>query len=122
MVQIKKITEGSAFKWGKGNTNQVFGPQTGAKHLTLNYATFKPGQAFPQHIHENSEDIIVVLKGRGVIRLGHEELPIEEGDAIYIPAGQVHGTVAAEDSPLVVISSQAPQDKQLYTGEKEVMG
>jgi quercetin dioxygenase-like cupin family protein len=117
-MQIRKMTDGRAFRMGKGDTRNVFGPHNGAKRLTFNYAKFEPGVAFTQHIHDHSEDLILVLEGGGVIRLDDREFPIETGDVILVSEGESHGTVAGADG-LTVVSVQAPPDPKLYDGSKD---
>ena len=112
-MKIVKMTEGEPFDMGAGDTRRVIGPHTGAKHLTFNYARFGPGQAFAQHIHEGSEDLILVLEGDGVIRLDDQEFPIEAGDVIHVSVGEYHGTVAGPNG-MVAVSVQAPIDHALY--------
>ena len=111
-MKIYKLKEGKRFDMGKGYTLRVFPPGEGAKNLTLNYSEFEPGQVFNQHIHKKSEDIIVVLKGKGWIRVEGVDYPIEEGDVIYIPPGELHGTIA--DTAMIMFSCQAPPDLDLY--------
>ncbi len=117
-MMIRKLTEGDVFDMGAGDTRRVVHPGMGAKQLTLNYAVFEPGQAFAQHVHTlPTEDVIVVLKGRGVIRVEGEDHPIEEGDAIWVEAGVQHGTINTGDGEMVLVSCQAPPDAALYSGE-----
>lgn len=117
-MRICKLTEGKPFQMGPGDTRNVIGPHTGAERLTLNYAVFPPGAAFTQHVHDESEDVIVILKGKGVIRLGDEEFPIEEGDVIHVMPGEFHGTVNGPEGEMIALSCQAPPDAKLYTGER----
>jgi quercetin dioxygenase-like cupin family protein len=115
---IRKMTEGKAFRMGKGDTRNVFGPGNGSKRLTFNFAKFEAGVAFTQHVHDHSEDLILVLKGGGVIRLDDQEFPIEPGDVILVAEGEFHGTVAGPDG-LTVVSVQAPPDPKLYDGSRD---
>jgi quercetin dioxygenase-like cupin family protein len=114
-MQIFKMTEGKSFDMGKGDTRCIIGPHTGAKHITFNYARFKPNQAFTQHIHKYSEDVIIILKGDGVIKLDDNEFPIKEGDVVYVAEGDFHGTIAGPDG-MIACSCQAPIDQELYRG------
>jgi quercetin dioxygenase-like cupin family protein len=114
-MQIFKMTEGKSFDMGKGDTRCIIGPHTGSKYITFNYAVFEPHQAFTQHIHKNSEDVIIVLDGDGVIRLDDDEFPIEKGDVVYVAEGEYHGTVAGPNG-LTACSCQAPIDYELYEG------
>ena len=78
---------------GKGKNWRVVHPDMGSKQLTLNHGVHAPGQEFTQHYHDASEDAIVVLEGGGAIRQGEVYTPIAAGDVIFVPAGEVHGTV-----------------------------
>ena len=118
---IRKMTDGDPFSMGKGDTRNVFGPGNGSEHLTFNYARFEPGVAFTQHIHEHSEDLILVLEGGGVIRLDDQEFPIEAGDVILVSEGEFHGTVAGPKG-MVAVSVQAPPDVGLFDGSKDSPG
>jgi quercetin dioxygenase-like cupin family protein len=116
-MQIRKMTEGRKFSMGTGDTRNVYGPHNGARRLTFNYARFEPGVAFAQHIHEHSEDLILVLEGSGAIRLDDQEFPIEAGDVILVSEGEFHGTVAGPNG-LTCVSVQAPPDPKLYDGSR----
>lgn len=114
-MKIFKLKEGKRFTMGKGDARRILSPEEGVKNLTLNYAEFQPGQEFVQHIHKYSEDVIVILKGRGKIKVEGKDYPIEEGDVIYIPPGEKHGTIAGNE-PMIAFSCQAPPDPDLYRG------
>jgi mannose-6-phosphate isomerase-like protein (cupin superfamily) len=111
-----RLKEGKPFEMGTRNTRRIIYPAMGAKNLTLNYAVHQPGEEFKQHIHKSSEDVIVVLEGNGIVKLGStgDDVPIQAGDVIYIPPSEQHGTVNTGDVPLVMISCQAPPDPTLY--------
>lgn len=114
-MKIVKMNEGIPFDMGLGDTRRVIGPHTGAKHITFNYAKFKPGVAFKQHIHEKSEDLILVLDGDGVIMCDGKPYPIKKWDVIHISPGEYHGTIAGPRG-LLCVSCQAPIDHKLYKG------
>jgi len=118
MAKILKLREGRKFRMGDGETTKVVYPEMGAKNITLNYITFGPGQEFPQHEHGESEDVFVILEGSGVLKQGEMELRIEAGDVVYVPAGEIHGTIAGPNG-MVCISCQAPPDTKLYSGERD---
>ncbi len=118
-VKVLKISEGQYFKMGTGENWRVVYPEMGAKNVTLNYAVHAPGSVFTPHVHEESEDVIVVLEGSGQIRSGDRLLPFQAGDVLYVPAGVFHGTTNTGDEPVVMFSCQAPPDPDLYTGEKD---
>ena len=93
-MKIFKLKEGKWFEMGKAYSKRVLFPEEGVKNLALNYGEHEPGWEFVQHVHEHSENIIVVFKRRGKIKVEGKEYPIEEDDVIYIPPGERYGTIA----------------------------
>ena len=61
-------------------------------------------------LHDESEDMIMVLEGGGAVRQGDVYTPIEAGDGIFVPVGEVHGTVNDTGAPARLISFQSPPD------------
>ena len=63
--------------------------------------------------------MIVVLEGSGVLRQGDTYTPIESGEGIFVPVGEVHGTVNDSGPPARLISFQSPPDPALYAGKRD---
>ena len=118
-MQILNLESGTSFQMGKGKNWRVVHPDMGATQITLNHGQHAPGQEFTQHLHDESEDMIVVLEGGGHIRQGAVYTPITAGDGIFVPAREVHGTVNTTDQPARLISFQSPPDMALYRGERD---
>lgn len=116
---LKPKRDGMRFTMGDGVNWKVIYPEMGGEHITLNYVEHAPGVTFTPHVHEVSEDVIIVLSGRGTIVSNDEVVPFEAGDVLYVPAGVYHGTTNTGDKPLIMFSCQAPPDAALYTGEKD---
>ena len=108
--------DGKAFRMGNTESKVLISPETGSRHVTFNYIRYESGAEFPQHIHDESEDVFFVLEGSGWFKTGEKLTPIAPGDVVFIPPGEMHGTVAGPDG-MLVISCQGPPDQQLYTGE-----
>ena len=106
-------------KMGNSQSMKILYPDMGSKRITLNYGEHPPGAEFRQHVHEESEDVIICISGSGVIRSGETRVPFGAGDIVYVPAGVVHGTINTGGEPLVMFSCQAPPDLRLYSGEKD---
>ncbi len=65
---------------------------------------YEPGQVTPFHVHPNDDEVIFCLEGRGAITFDdRDDVPIERGSLINLPAGLPHGIAAAADSRMVVI-------------------
>lgn len=73
--------------------------QDNSNYLEIRYFELEPGACsnFEQH---NYEHAVLVLRGRGTLRLGREVRPIQFGDAIFVEADEVHQFRAAPDEPL----------------------
>ena len=55
-----------------------------------------------QSPHEDDE-VYVVLEGRGVLTVEGEQIPVEEGKAVFVPAGAEHRFTGYEGLSLLVI-------------------
>jgi quercetin dioxygenase-like cupin family protein len=119
MAQILNVhRDGKAFPMGTTHARVLVSPEMGSRHVTFNYIRYEPGAEFPQHLHDHSEDVFLVLEGSGWFKEGTKMTPIAPGDVVFIPAGEIHGTVAGPEGMLVV-SCQGPPDRKLYTGERD---
>lgn len=104
---------------GKVDSRRILYPDMGARRLTLNWAVSEPGHEFPQHIHDASDDTFLVLQGQVDVRQGKSRLPLLAGQAAFIPALQLHGTITTGSGTAILISFQCPPDWALYTGERD---
>jgi quercetin dioxygenase-like cupin family protein len=57
----------------------------------VDYMTIPPGTQFGVHVHDGSEELYVILKGRGVALLDGEEHPVGPGDLLMLRNGGAHG-------------------------------
>jgi uncharacterized cupin superfamily protein len=90
--------------------------RVGAQKLGYNLTVLAPGKrAFPFHSHRVNEEMVLVLEGEGVVRLGAEEHRIRRGDVIAHPPGgpetahQIINTSSAELKYLAVSTKQYPE-------------
>ena len=83
VVQIN-APEGSAF----GGSRQRVGAAVGAQKLGYSFFSVPPGKAaFPYHTHTTNEEMIYVVEGLGVLRLGKEEIEVSAGTIVACPPG-----------------------------------
>ena len=82
-VQIN-APEGSAF----GGSRQRVGAAIGAQKLGYSFFSVPPGKsAFPYHTHTTNEEMIYVVEGRGILRLGKDEIEVTAGTVVACPPG-----------------------------------
>lgn len=90
-------------------------PGTAAGHLGASYDVIAPGKrACPYHYHHAQEEMFVILKGQGTLRVAGELIPVREGDVICIPPGEdlPHQLIntSQEDLAYLSISTQESPD------------
>lgn len=113
-----RFSEAKQFRMGTVVARRIVHPELGAKRLTLNHAISQPGNEFSQHVHDGCDDTILVLEGEADLRQGDTKRRMTAGQAAFVPAGQIHGTITT-GTGAVMISFQTPPDMVLYTGERD---
>lgn len=80
---------------GTDVTRQVLAPDS--KEFNVNIVNFGKGVRNKFHAHD-SEQILIVTAGRGIVATEKEERVVTEGEVIHIPAGEKHWHGATNDS------------------------
>ena len=114
-VRVLKFSEAKEFRMGKVISKRIVHPEMGARQITLNYSPTVAGHEFSQHVHDASDDTIVIFKGEADLRQGDSRHRFRAGQSVFVPAGQIHGTITMADGT-EMISFQTPPDMALYTG------
>lgn len=60
------------------------------------------------HYHANHDEIVYILKGKGVMTVGAETRAIQAGDLIVMQRGIVHKVINKSAQPLVALSIMCP--------------
>jgi len=118
-VRVLSFSEAKQFRMGTVVSNRIVHPDMGARRLTLNFSSSEPGHEFAQHAHDESDDTILILQGAGDLRQGNSRRRFVAGQAAFIPAGQIHGTITAGSGAALMISFQTPPDMALYSGARD---
>ena len=65
--------------------------QVAAEDITFGFSRFEPRTSIhKKHAHTEAEEIMYILKGRGISGVGDEEFEVGPGDTLWIPRGEVH--------------------------------
>lgn len=67
------------------------------------FACFEPGQDGVLHHHPSQDEIFFVVEGRGSFTAGDQDIPVEQGRFIFVPAGIKHRARANAGSRLVIM-------------------
>ena len=106
-VRMASITnihrDGQPFTMGNTESRVLVSPRTGARHVTFNYIRYAPGAEFPQHLHDHSEDVFLVLTGSLTIRMDEGDVTLGPGQLYVVPRGIAHQPVATEGAEVLLI-------------------
>lgn len=85
------------------------GPAKGAPYLAegdmaqvtgAGLTVVAPGSSIGSHVHPDTEELWLILEGRGTGSLDGETFPVKAGDLFVVKAGHAHGLVNDSDAPL----------------------
>ena len=82
--------------------------QFGSSRLSVTWVEGKPGSEQQVHAHEANEQVYVIVRGRGLMRVGDEQESVEPGDLVFIPPKTGHAIRNDGDEPLVYVSATSP--------------
>jgi quercetin dioxygenase-like cupin family protein len=60
------------------------------------------------HVHARYDLTVTLLRGKGILHLGEQGLPMRAGDVAFIPRGAPHFFVNEGNQPAVAVVSFAP--------------
>ncbi|HXX87129.1 MAG TPA: cupin domain-containing protein [Candidatus Acidoferrum sp.] len=82
LVELDSIATFSEDKYSKI-------PINGTKGL-IRLLCFKPNQSVPLHKHPEGDEYFFVVKGKGRVRVGNEEIEVGSGTIVRAPANVLH--------------------------------
>ncbi|MHC4557441.1 MAG: cupin domain-containing protein [Planctomycetota bacterium] len=102
-VLVMDLSKNPEFQQLLVGAPQTCGMRSGRVYL-------QPGESCGQHSTKAHEELLVFLSGKGVILIGHEEIPYEvtTGEVCYIPPHTMHNNKNTGTEPLVYIFCVAP--------------
>ncbi len=76
----------------------------GAEDVTFAYCKFEAKTStHKKHIHQDAEEVIYILAGKGMSGLGETEEEMSQGDTMFIPRGAVHWFHNPFDEPVEML-------------------
>lgn len=75
--------------------------------ITANIAT-SSGNESKLHTQPNHDEIVIVIEGEAVFRVGDEERRVGPGDFVFIPRNTIHGRVRTISDSMSALSIYAP--------------
>jgi mannose-6-phosphate isomerase-like protein (cupin superfamily) len=80
----------------------------GSRNLSVTWVDVAPGSEQRVHSHAESEQVYVIVSGRGRMRVAGDEEEVGAGDLIFIPPATEHGIVNAGSEPLAYVTAASP--------------
>jgi quercetin dioxygenase-like cupin family protein len=90
-------------------------PGVGAMDANMNYVRMQAGEENVPHVHNDSEDTLFVLEGRGSISdlSNGRELEFEAGQVVHVAPGVEHQVRADRGAEIVSVGGPCPADLEL---------
>jgi quercetin dioxygenase-like cupin family protein len=88
-------SQGARLQW-------LLGKKEGVPHFHMRLVTVEPGGVIPLHKHEVIHEMYI-LRGKGAVLRPDGETPVAEGNFIYMPSNEIHGTKNTGSEPLQFI-------------------
>ena len=82
--------------------------QFGSKNLSITWVEGEPGSELAAHAHEANEQVYIIVRGRGIMRVGDEQQEVGPGTMVFTPPGAGHAIRNTGEEPLVYVSATAP--------------
>lgn len=111
MDQIPKQLSTNPIFTGGTVALQPLVTQEMAKFFSIINVHFTPGARTKLHTH-TCDQVLIVTGGKGIVKTEKEELFMEIGDVIYIPAGEKHYHGATKNSEFSHISVLSADSKE----------
>lgn len=87
---------------------------TGTRRFSMGLQEVDPHSEIPLHSHDEAEEILFVVSGRGTATVDDQTAEIVPGSVVFIPPRTNHGFVNAEDEPLWLTWTFSPQGFEGY--------
>ena len=80
------------------------------EHTQLVLMTIPPGEEIGTEVHEQNDQLLTFVSGRGRAEIAGATRPVGVGDVVAVPAGTVHNFVNDGDEPLVLTTVYGPPE------------
>ncbi|MEE8569759.1 MAG: cupin domain-containing protein [Candidatus Bathyarchaeia archaeon] len=101
--EVKVIERSGGIFTGMVHIQSIVNETIESKDLNIAVVSFPAGVKNTFHTH-NTDQLLWVLSGKGIVATEHEEVIATPGMAFFIPTGESHWHGATKDSPFSHIS------------------
>jgi mannose-6-phosphate isomerase-like protein (cupin superfamily) len=119
-VRLRRLSEAPVEERGRLRSHFLMDAgDLGSRNLTVTWVDVPPGAEQRPHAHGESEQVYVIVRGRGRMQVAGDVEEVGEGDLVLIPPGAQHGIMNDGSETLVYIAAASPpvSMEELYSME-----
>jgi mannose-6-phosphate isomerase-like protein (cupin superfamily) len=108
-VRLRRLSEAQVEERGRLRSHFLMDAgDLGSRNLSVTWVYVPPGAEQRAHSHEESEQVYVIVRGRGRMHVAGDVEEVAEGDLIFIPPAAEHGITNNGSEPLAYLSAASP--------------
>jgi mannose-6-phosphate isomerase-like protein (cupin superfamily) len=108
-MRVRRLSEAHVAERGRLRSHFLMDAgDLGSRNLSITWVDVPPGAEQRAHSHEDSEQVYVIVRGRGRMQVAGDEEDVGEGDLVFIPPATDHGIKNHGEESLVYVSAAAP--------------
>jgi mannose-6-phosphate isomerase-like protein (cupin superfamily) len=80
----------------------------GSENLSVTWVEGEPESEQERHAHADSEQVYVIVQGKGLMHVAGEEEEVGPGTLVFVPKGALHSIRNLDTEKLVYVSATSP--------------
>ena len=108
LIRIEELPEVLPARHYDLLSRRVVNVSMGAKAMEVSKVRMEPKGRADSHIHENAEQLFIVLKGEMAVKTAEGESRLKQGEAAFIYPGEVHQNYNAAEGETEDLSITSP--------------
>ena len=70
--------------------------------------SIEPGSEIGEEVHDDEDQLVMLVEGQGKVVLDGEESDFNEGDMVLVPKGTSHNFITEGDDAMKIITTYSP--------------
>ena len=119
-MRLRRLSEAAVEERGRLRSHFLMDAgDLGSRNMTVTWVDVPPGAEQRAHSHPDSEQVYVIVRGRGRMSVAGDVEEVGEGDLVFIPPATQHGIVNDGTETLVYVAAASPpvSMEELYSAE-----
>jgi mannose-6-phosphate isomerase-like protein (cupin superfamily) len=109
-MDVQHISNAAINRRGDGQESYLLltKGQFGAQNLAITWVDCAPGSEQRLHRHESQEQVYVIVRGSGIMKVAGEEQEVGPGTMVYVPPVSDHAIRNIGNETLTYVSATSP--------------